>query len=301
MSEHCVIEERESDYNKKVEKQIPSNNFEVKANATMNICSLISTAALLLALSTPSCEAFVQNAQIFHTIARSSTDLNASNHWMDYLKFNGATPDFDVIEKTKMYTNEPGYRSFTLREIPTEYYSDEYIFRGPIVGPINRKDLVETNTVFGLDKAFPDLDREAFGYCVDPENPFRVMFFERWKATHTGEVKLDPGLSAPATGKQSISPVMPFSIVWTPEGKIIYEHLTTALDRFEGNTNGKVAVFGLLETAGLSLPSGVGDPIMSAMQKINRQFNSPAQVFSKAEDVPNWWKSKAVGAEKNDV
>lgn len=30
----------------------------------------------------------------------------------------------------------------------------------------------------------------------------------------------------------------PFSIVWTPEGKIIYEHLTTAVDRFEGNTKG---------------------------------------------------------------
>ena len=56
----------------------------------------------------------------------TATQLRA--HWMDYLKFNGATPDFDVIEKTKQYTNEPGYRAFNLKEIPTHYYSKDYNF-----------------------------------------------------------------------------------------------------------------------------------------------------------------------------
>ena len=224
-----------------------------------------------------------------------------SGHWMDVLKFNGSTPSFDVIEKTKKYTSEPGYRAFKLASIPTDYYSKDYIFRGPIVGPINRKDLVDTNTVFGLDKAFPDLDRETFGFCVDPENPYRVLFFERWKATHTGTVNLVNIFKADATGNKVVSPVMPFSIVWTPDGKIIYEHLTTAMDRFEGNTNGKVAVFGLLEAAGIPLSNNVGDPILVLQQKLGRLSNGPPQVYSKPEDVPSWWKSKAVGAEVNDM
>ena len=234
---------------------------------------------------------------------RASTTIFAvtsDSHWLDVLKFDGSTPSFDVIEKTKQYTSEPGYRAFNLATIPTDYYSEKYIFRGPIVGPINRKDLVETNSNFELDKAYPDLDRDAFGFTVDPENPYRVMFFERWKATHTGDLNL-VGLKAKATGNKSVSPVMPFSLVWTPEGTIIYEHLTTALDRFEGNTMGKVAVFGLLETAGISLSNNVGDPILSAQQKFARLLNGPAQVYSKPDDVPSWWKSKAVGAEKNDI
>lgn len=239
--------------------------------------------------------------RIAHTkIFSQNNDNDDDDHWLDYLKFNGSTPSFDVVEKTKQYTSEPGYRSFSLKDIPTEYYSTDYIFRGPIVGPINRQDLVITNTAFGLGTAFPDLDREAFGFCVDPENPYRCLFFERWKATHTGELNL-AGLKAEATGNKSISPVMPFSIVWTPDGEIIYEHLTTAVDRFEGNTMGKVAVFGLLETAGISLSNGVGDQILTLQQKLNRLTNSPAQIYSKAEDRPRWWKSQAVGAEKNDM
>jgi len=162
--------------------------------------------------------------------------------------------------------------------------------------------LVSTNAGFGLSKSFPDLDRQPFGFCVDPENPYRVLFFERWKGTHTGDFEILGGaLKADATQKQSVSPAFPFSITWTPEGKVIYECLTTAVDRFEGNTNGKVAVFGLLETMGISLNNIIGDPILIFQQKLNRLTNGPLQIFSKPEDVPSWWKSKAVGAEKNDM
>lgn len=220
---------------------------------------------------------------------------------MDYLKFGGSTPTFDVIAKTEEYTSLPGYRAFRLRDIPVEYYDDQYVFRGPIVGPTNREELVKTNTLFGLDQAFPDLDRQAFGFCVDPENPYRVLFFERWKATHTGELSIQGLPALPATGQQSTSPAFPFSIVWNPEGKIIYEHLTTAVDRFEGNTMGKVAVFGLLESAGLPLDNSIGNQVLIFQQKLNRFVNGPAQIYSKKPDVPKWWKSEAVGAEPNDM
>lgn len=222
---------------------------------------------------------------------------------MDYLKFDGQEPTFDVVERTKQYVQEPGYRAFRLKDVPSEYYdTDRYVFRGPVVGPINREDLVRTNTAFKLEQAYPDLDRQAFGFSVDPENPFRVLFFERWVATHTGDLDLIGLYKAPATNKKSISPVFPFSLVWTPEGKIIYEHLTTAVDRFEGSTTkGKVAVFGLLETAGISLDNSVGNPILAFQQKLNRLFNGPAQTHSLDADIPSWWKSTARGADPNDM
>lgn len=233
---------------------------------------------------------------------KKTTGTVTPSHWMDFLSFDGSTPDFDVIEKTKQYTSEEGYRRFVLRDIPTDYYDERYIFRGPIVGPINRKDLVDTNTEFSLDKAYPNLDRQPFGFTVDPENPYRVLFFERWKATHTGEVNLLGLLKAESTGKESVCPAFPFSIVWTPEGKIIYESLTAAVDRFEPNTTkGKVAVFGLLETAGIALDNNVGNPILAFQQRLARLLNAPAQVFSKDNEIPSWWKSQARGAERNDM
>ena len=228
---------------------------------------------------------------------------------MDYLKFGGRTPDFDVIERTQQYTSEPGYKRFVLRDIPADWYDqDNYIFRGPVVGPINRRDLVRTNTLFGLERAFPDLERQTFGFTVDPENPYRCLFFERWVATHTGDLDLSgplAPLSTKKTHRQSISPVMPFSIHWTPEGKIIYEALTTAVDRFESNTTmGKVAVFGLLQTAGVSLDNNVGNPLLILQQKLGRALATGDDMpvtHSKLDDIPAWWKSKAVGAELNDM
>ena len=97
---------------------------------------------------------------------------------------------------------------------------------------------------------------------------------------------------------------MPFSINWTPDGKIIYESLTTAVDRFEGNTMGKVAVFGLLEMAGLSLDNNVGNPFLIFLQKllgvVATNDKVPA-IYSKPEEVPKWWKSNSIGAEPNDM
>ena len=140
--------------------------------------------------------------------------------------------------------------------------------------------------------------------CVDPENPYRCLYFERWTATHTGDLKLPKLPAAPATGRRSTSPAFPFSVVWNPDGRVIYEHLGPAVDRFEGNTKGKVAVFGLLETAGVPLDVSVGNPLLVFAQKANAflDFDGTAiPAYSEPEDVPSWWKSEAVGGETNDV
>jgi hypothetical protein len=144
----------------------------------------------------------------------------------------------------------------------------------------------------------PDLNREAFGFSVDPENPFRVLYFKRRKATMKGDLNFT--IKAPANGKQSISPIMSFSVVWDPEGRIFYETLSGAIDPFEGTTMGKVAVFGLLQTAGIPL-SGTPNPFLAAAQKINRLLNVQGQAYSKDEDIPSWWKSKARGADPCDM
>ena len=265
------------------------------ATITLLHLRLLVVASVLLIGSTTSAFSLISSIPSRPT----NTKLNAS--FLDFLKWGGSEPDFDVLEKTKQYVQEEGYISFNLKKIPADFYDERYVFRGPIVGPISRKDLVETNTQFGLDQSFPDLKREPFGLSVDPENPYRVLFFERWKATHTGDFNLLGLIRTDASHRKSISPAFPFSITWTPEGKIIYECLSTAVDRFEGNTKGKVAVFGLLETAGLPIDNSVGNPFLAMAQKMGRALNLPAQTYSREENIPSWWKSSAMAADPNDM
>ena len=53
--------------------------------------------------------------------------------------------------------------------------------------------------------------------------------------------------------------------------------------------------------SGVSLDNNIGNPVLIFQQKLGRFLNGVGQVYSRAEDVPSWWKSKAIGAEKNDM
>mmetsp|Transcript_21396 Transcript_21396/g.32722 ORF Transcript_21396/g.32722 Transcript_21396/m.32722 type:complete len:255 (+) Transcript_21396:540-1304(+) len=212
----------------------------------------------------------------------------------EYLKFGGTTPDFDVVDKTKKYVeNNNEYR------LDEFLYDKDYVLRGPVIGPITRKDTMETQKGLGVRAAFPDAVIETFGYTVDPENPYRCFYFQRWRATHTEDMDVF-GDVFPATNKVCETPVSVFSVVWTPEGKIIYEQVGAVVDRFEGNTQGKAAVFGLLHTAGLKLNAQPGNASFSIIQRLGHFFGGRGRSWSKEEDIPSWWKSESKGADSTD-
>ena len=62
-----------------------------------------------------------------------------------------------------------------------------------------------------------------------------------------------------------------------------------------------MAVFGLLETAGLPIDNSVGNPFLAMAQKMGRALNLPAQTYSREENIPSWWKSSAMAAAPNDM
>ena len=69
------------------------------------------------------------------------------------------------------------------QEEAAEYYADDYVFRGSVIGPITNKDVRETQEGFNIQDAYPDLDRGVFGLTVDPKNPFRCFFFGAFTRT----------------------------------------------------------------------------------------------------------------------
>lgn len=220
-------------------------------------------------------------------------------HWMEYLKFGGATPDFDVLAKTKEYA------ASATQDAAAEYYASDYVFRGSVIGPITNKDVRATQEGFNVQAAYPDLDRGVFGFTMDPQNPFRCFFFERWTGTNNGAPLSILGMTFGPTGDRVETPLHITSVTWNPQGKIVYQCISPPLDRFEGNTRGQGAVFGLLKGAGLDLaavagPASPGNPILSFQQKINQRLGQ-GQAYSEDADLPSWWKSKSRGADPNDM
>jgi hypothetical protein len=71
--------------------------------------------------------------------------------WLDVLKYD-EPPKFDVLAKTIEYA-----KCTDFDQIMT-YYAVDYVFRGPVVGPITAEDVRKTSEVSGIFwTAFGDL------------------------------------------------------------------------------------------------------------------------------------------------
>jgi len=215
-------------------------------------------------------------------------------NWVDEkLKYPG-TPSFDVLQKTIDFANAKTY------EGRAKFYDDDYVFRGTIVGPITADEVQRTQQGFQIQEAFPDLQTRPFGYTIDPDNPYRCYYFERWEGTNTGNLKIG-SLEFPATNEQVKLPTHIMSVHWTPEGKIIYACLSSPLDRFEGTTQGVGAVFGLLKAAGLNAGGPPGDAWFRLQQRLGHLVGGLGRSWSVEEEIPSWWKSKSRGADPTDM
>lgn len=63
-----------------------------------------------------------------------------TDSWLDVLKYD-EPPTFDVLAKTIEYANVKDFDTIM------KYYADDYIFRGPVVGPITGEDVRKTSEV----------------------------------------------------------------------------------------------------------------------------------------------------------
>ena len=58
-------------------------------------------------------------------------------------------------------------------------YSDDFIFRGPYIGPLNKNDYFSTMDTFKVYRALPDINPNAWGFTIDPKYPSRVWYLTR--------------------------------------------------------------------------------------------------------------------------
>lgn len=176
--------------------------------------------------------------------------------------------------------------------------AEDFVFRGPYIGPLNKKDYMSTMDTFGIYRAFPDISPNCFGYSLDPENPNRVWFMVRNTGTFTGKpgLGLGAGNYFPPNGATLKGCPETFSITFDEQQKIKYLSVGYVADRFEGNTKGKGAAVGIFEVIGLPFPKP--GPLLQFVQWLGTDLaNQGAPSYSK--DVPSWWRSKSdqVGAD----
>ena len=189
-----------------------------------------------------------------------------------------------LIDTAEMFINaKSGFYS----PYDTDAFSEEFVFRGPVIGPLNKQDYLSTMDTFKVYKAFPDISPNAFGFAVDPIDARRVWFFCRNTGTNTGPFGLGYGLEAPPSGNAVIGVPEAFSITFDEDDRVKLLTVGYVADRFQGNTGGVGAAFGLLRVAGIPLPGGF--LYRAAVALSNRLPGGTAKSCSKREDVPQWW------------
>jgi len=226
----------------------------------------------------------------------AATKTKSQSPIFEYLKFDG-TPSFDVFAKTKEYVETVTAG----QQLPESLFDEEYVLRGPVIGPINHADLAASQKGLGLREAYPDFRIDSFGYTIDPENPYRCFYFQRWRAVQEAPLDAYGDLYSDGIGiGEAEMPVGVFSVVWTPDEKIVYEQVGAVVDRFEGNTSGKAAVFGLLHHAGLKLEGSPGNPLFRILQRLGHAIGGRGRSWSREDEIPRWWASTSRGADETD-
>lgn len=127
--------------------------------------------------------------------------------------------------------------------------ASDFEFCDPVVGPIGKKEYLETYKNYDILTAFPDYDAGIYNVHSDPIEPNKVWFATRAKGTNTGRF-----MGSNPTGRKLELPPEMSSMTFDASGKV--KQLTTGyvLDRNVGNTGGVGGVYGLLYGAGRALP-----------------------------------------------
>jgi hypothetical protein len=204
----------------------------------------------------------------------------------------------DVIEAAKKVMDNQGY----FDPLDASLFAEDFIFRGPVIGPLNKKDYTEVLEYFSIYKAFPDIDPNCFGFTVDPEDPYRVWFFLRATGTYQNPLGGPLGKIIKPDNQRYRGSLETWSLTFDENLKCRLMTAGYVSDRFDEKTttNGVGLSFGVLETLGLSIPSGTGNIILRLIQAVNGplvQLGLSPKAVSDPNEIPEWWTNKKRGAD----
>jgi len=233
------------------------------------------------------CEAFVQPQ-----LPTKTSQLSVSTTLSDSLLNKNDTKSEALIQKAKdIVDNKSGFYS----DFDEDVFSEDFVFRGPYIGPLNKKDYFQTMESFKIHKSIPDINPNAWGFSIDPQDENRVWFMVRNSGTFTGTAFLPDSLNFEANGATLDGCPETFSVIFDEDGKMKYLSVGYVADRFEGNTDGKGAAVGIFNAIGLPFPK-VG-PLLRFSQWIGTEKYCVGPISYSVENVPEWWTDERVGSD----
>ena len=287
---------------------------------TMVVWRLLS---IVVVTTIPICQSF-QGSKLISSHS-SSSNRNTYYHFAaaDTTDDTELPTESQVIEAAKQVMQNTGY----FDEYDPTLFADEFIFRGPVIGPLCKNDYEEVLEYFSIYKAFPgewhiklcvydmlsyhvfshfemrfvDINPNCFGYSIDPDNPLRVWYQLRASGTYTQPLGGPIGKLIKPNGTKFRGSTETWSLTFTKDLKARLITAGYVSDRFEedSTTDGIGLSFGILKTLGLSLPSGVGSALQ-LIQAVNPPLVSlgiAPKAVSREEDIPSWWKNDKRGAD----
>lgn len=137
----------------------------------------------------------------------------------------------------------------------SELMADDFVWFGPIVGPLNKADFLETVGLFEVWEGFPDLKMALSEFSQDPEEPNRFWAILRLSGTHAGPQKAGTGQVFEASGaKLDVGP-QAVSVTFNDEGLVTRYTGGYIVDRRQGQTGEFGGFFAITKTVGGFLPS----------------------------------------------
>jgi hypothetical protein len=141
--------------------------------------------------------------------------------------------------------------------IKRELLSDDFVFMGPVVGPLNVQDYLGTLDVFKVYEAFPDVVVDAAPFTQDPGEPDRYWSVIRVKGTHTGDLNVGSA-TIKATGRSMIVGPQAVSVTFDANDKVCRFTGGYIADVRDGETGDAGAMFAVMRAVGVPTPSPTG-------------------------------------------
>lgn len=181
--------------------------------------------------------------------------------------------------------NEGFYQPLT--ESTRQLMSPEFVFMGPVVGPLNTQDYLGTLGVFKIYEAFEDLQMSVSPFTQDPSDSSRFWSVLRVEGTHTGTLNVGSA-KVPPTGKRMVVGPQAVSVTFDAQDKVCRFTGGYICDVRDGATGDAGAMFAVMRSVGVPTPAPTGR-LVKLLNWVGAKQKDYPKGRSHADDLPVAW------------
>jgi hypothetical protein len=282
----------------------------IKASPTKDAASYLESmaaaapAATKPAVAAPAATTPVSDRAASATVLIPNTDpirdptaaqrQEASSTWDAARRKAQGTPR-DYAARAEEWVRNDGFHA----PAKTELMSDEFVWFGPLVGPLNKQDFLGTVSMFKISEGFPDLKMHLSAFTRDPVEENRYWSILRLEGTHTEPLESGTGAPPykPTGNKLDVGP-QAVSVTFDADGKVSRYTGGYIVDINEGSTGMNGGFFAIMKTVGGFTPGRRVAKLLNAVGALLKNFPKNR---SRREDLPLKWQSLGRGFGKRSA